>query len=184
MCHSYWITTWDGVPEQLSELRQYLHQTLGDEADGVDDVVLVVSELATNAIRHSASGEPGGSYELQVVSLSDAWHVRVEDQGSPNLPSPRDAEDGDEAGRGLPVVAALARAWGVIGDSNGRTVWAEIPYPADDVVAECYEGDVEDVRQEAVLSIAVRALTPDASDSGLRWEKAAGLHVVTDRTPA
>lgn len=183
MCHSYWVMTFDGVPERLADVRERVRQIVGD-VDGVDDVVLVASELATNAIRHSASGEPGGSYELQVVALSDAWHVRIGDQGPRRSPNPTDKLDADEAGRGMAVVAGLARSWAVIGNSAGRTVWAEIQYPADDIEAEFYEGDVEHVREEAVLSVAVRALTTDASDSGLRWEKAAGLHVATDRTPA
>jgi anti-sigma regulatory factor (Ser/Thr protein kinase) len=142
--------TFDGLLERLSDMRQHLRRILGD-VDGVDDVVLVASELAANAIRHSKSGEPGGSFVLQIVEFSDAWHVRVEDQGGPSSPRPEDAEQTDETGRGLPVVAALSRAWGVIGDSGGRTVWAEIPYPKDDIVAAFYAGDVEQIQVESAL---------------------------------
>jgi anti-sigma regulatory factor (Ser/Thr protein kinase) len=165
MCHSYWATTWDGVPEQLSELRQYLHQTLGDEVDGVDDVVLVASELAGNAVRHSRSGEPGGTFTLQVVALSDAWHVRIDDQGSRRNPDHKATRHTDETGRGLPVVAALARAWGTFGGSAGRTVWAEIAYPRDDVVVEFWEGE------------AAEMLTPVAADGVLRSLEGSGLRV-------
>jgi anti-sigma regulatory factor (Ser/Thr protein kinase) len=166
MCHSYWITTWDGVPEQLSELRQYLHQTLGDEADGVDDVVLVASELAGNAVLHSRSGEPGGAFTLQVVALSDAWHVRIDDQGSRCNPGHKATRHTDETGRGLPVVAALARAWGTFGSSAGRTVWAEVAYPRDDVVVEFWEGEGTGV------------LTPVVADGVLRSLEASALQVI------
>lgn len=152
VCRSYRVKTFDGLPERLSGMRQYLHRILG-EVDGVDEVVLVASELAGNAIRHSRSGEPGGSFTLQVVDLSNAWHVRVEDQGSSDSPNPRSADEIDEAGRGLPVVAALSRAWGVIGDSAGRTVWAEIPYPKDDIEAAFYGDDVEADREELAFAI-------------------------------
>jgi hypothetical protein len=166
MCHSYWITTWDGAPEQLADLRQYLWDTLGDDVDGVDDVVLVASELAGNAVLHSRSGEPGGSYELQVVALSDAWHVRIDDQGSRRNPDHKATRHTNETGRGLPVVAALARAWGTFGSSAGRTVWAEVAYPRDDVVVELWEGEGTGV------------LTPDAADDVLLRLEASGLQAV------
>src|SRR5947209_5642797 len=109
MCRSYWVTTWEGVPERLADIRQYLRHILGD-VDGGNDVVLVASELAANAIRHSKSGSAGGSFVLQVAAFTDCWHVRVDDQGGPGSPMLEDAEDTDETGRGLPMVAALARA--------------------------------------------------------------------------
>jgi len=131
----------DGLPERLAEVRERVRRIVGD-VDGDDDVVLVASELAANAIRHSLSGCPGGSFVLEVAEFKDAWHVRVSDQGGWTSPMSETAADGDETGRGLPVVIALARAWGVIGDSGGRTVWAEIEYPREDIAAEFYEVDV------------------------------------------
>ena len=133
----YRVMTFEGLPERIADVRQRVHQAVGD-VDGVDDVVLVATELATNAILHTTSGWPGGSFVLELAEFVDGWHVRVGDQGEPSSPK-RDTQDEEtEAGRGLPVVAALARAWGVIGDRAGRTVWAEIPYPKDDVVtASC-----------------------------------------------
>lgn len=151
MCRSYRILTFDGVPEQLADVREHVREAVGD-VDGVDDVVLVASELAGNAIRHSMSGSPGGSFVLELAEFQDAWHVRVTDQGGSAGPTSGTAAEADEAGRGLPIVIALARAWGVIGDSAGRTVWAEIPYPLDDVEAEFYEGEVERAQEELALS--------------------------------
>jgi len=65
----------------------------------------------------------------------------------------REIPQGRGIGRGLPVVAALARAWGVIGDSTGRTVWAEIPYPMDDMMAEFYGDNVVNVGGEPTLRV-------------------------------
>ena len=152
MCHSYWIMTFDGLPQRLSEMRQRIRKVLGD-VDGVDDVVVVASELASNAIRHSRSGQPGGSFVLQIVEFTDVWHVRVEDQGGTRGFGTEDTEQGDETGRGLAVVAALSRAWGVMGGSAGRTVWAEIPYPKDELLAEFSEGEVEEGWERLLLAL-------------------------------
>lgn len=209
MCRSYRITTWDGLPERLSDLRQYVRRTVGD-VDGVDDVELVASELAANAIRHSRSGSPGGSFVLQLVDFSDAWHIRVDDQGGPNSVGPGQKDEDDEAGRGLPVVSALARAWGVVGDQNGRAVWAEVPFPIEEAPM-LQEGDVVRVQDEPELSIVVqspheaasclpentpdidiccvpvalvRTPTPEEPEGALRWVKASDVRIVTDRCPA
>lgn len=126
---SYWAMTFDGVPERLSDVRRCVLKIFGD-VPGMDDVVLVVSELAANAIRHSVSGGPDGCFTLHMVEFTDAWHLRIEDMGGPNSPKTGNPDDDEEAGRGLPVVAALARAWGVVGDRSGRAVWAEVAFPA------------------------------------------------------
>lgn len=156
MCHSYSTRTFPGLPEQVGDVRAFIRRVVGD-VDGVEDVVLVASELAANAIRHSASGNPGGRFVVQVVEFSDAWHVRVDDQGNKSSPALTHPEEDDEAGRGLPVVAALSRAWGVIEDSRGRTVWVDIPYPDDAVVAEFYEDEAARVLEQAALSGVVQS---------------------------
>jgi hypothetical protein len=104
-------------------------------APGADLVVMAVSELAGNAIVHTASGEPGGQFVVHLAAFADRWQVRVDDEGSPNEPRVvvdliDDDELGDsESGRGLAMVAAISKAWGVLGDRYARAVWAEIPYP-------------------------------------------------------
>jgi len=167
MCRSYWVTTWEGAPERLADIRQYLRHILGD-VDGGDDVVLVASELAANAIRHSKSGSAGGSFVLQVAAFTDCWHVRVNDQGGPSSPLPADAKDTDETGRGLPMVAELARAWGTFGDSAGRTVWAEIPFPEIEEEPRSDEGEA--VRIGAPMLVG--------ADDVVRWADASDLRVV------
>ncbi len=82
----------------------------------VDDVVLVVSELVTNAVRHA-----NGPIVLEVQRHSDGVEVGVED-ASPVLPHPRSGDE--EGGRGLPIVDALASCWGVHNCPTGKRVWA------------------------------------------------------------
>jgi anti-sigma regulatory factor (Ser/Thr protein kinase) len=83
-----------------------------------DDVVLVVSELVTNSVRHAASEQ---TIEM-TVEVSDARiRLEVSDRGQGFLPL--DSMRGE--GHGLVIVDRIAASWGVI--TNGRcTVWVEI----------------------------------------------------------
>lgn len=125
---AYLSVTFPGTADYLSEVRKWTAMALGDRA-GVDDVVLVASELAANALRHTASGEPGGTFTLHLATYPNRWQVRVDDQGGPQSPAAKAAADVDEAGRGLTVVEALASGWGVVGDGCARGVWAEVLVP-------------------------------------------------------
>jgi DNA-binding NarL/FixJ family response regulator len=86
-----------------------------------DTVTLLVSELVTNAVVHA-----GSDVEVMVRLTVDAAIVAVTDT-SELSPAPRDAADDDTSGRGLALVEAMARRWGV--DSRpggGKTVWFEV----------------------------------------------------------
>jgi anti-sigma regulatory factor (Ser/Thr protein kinase) len=120
---SYVSIYFPGEAVYLSEVRRFTAKVLGD-VPGVDDVVQIASELAANAILHTASGEEGGTFTLHLATFSDRWQVRVDDQGGETFPSVCTAGEDDGAGRGLAVVAALSRCWGVLGDSYSRAVWA------------------------------------------------------------
>jgi two-component sensor histidine kinase len=104
--------------------RHWLRARLG-ACPAIDDAVLLVSELATNALLYSASGKEG-TFTVTVSHRSADVRVEVADQGGPWAPD----TTGDELhGRGLLIVSSLARAWGVTGDESGRTVWFELDCP-------------------------------------------------------
>ncbi|MEV1020319.1 ATP-binding protein [Streptomyces sp. NPDC050264] len=84
-----------------------------------DDVLLCVSELATNALLHGAP--PGRGYQLYLAYGEGVLRVEVRDSGAGE---PRVCESGDEGGRGLLLVAACADGWGVEGRAPGKSVWA------------------------------------------------------------
>ena len=131
---SYWSRCFPGLAENLAEVRQFTQMVLGD-APGAELVILAVSELAGNAIVHTASGASGGQFVVHLAAFVDRWQVRVDDEGSPTEPHvvvdgiKEDAEWDCESGRGLAMVAAISEKWGVLGDNYARAVWAEIPYP-------------------------------------------------------
>lgn len=87
----------------------------------LDSVLLVVSELVTNAVRH-AEGPP----VLVVEAAPPRVRVEVRDQAPGARPTPRPATPEEENGRGLMIVAAVAADWGVEPAEDGKAVWAEI----------------------------------------------------------
>ncbi|WP_228559951.1 ATP-binding protein [Catenulispora pinisilvae] len=102
-----WSKEFAGRPECLVEARRFTVAVLG-EGDGAHTVVLVADELAGNAIKHTASGEPGGEFVLRLARFGDRCRVRVDDQGGPTSPVLCSAGVEDEAGRGLTLVNSLS----------------------------------------------------------------------------
>ncbi|GAA1881094.1 ATP-binding protein [Streptantibioticus ferralitis] len=88
-----------------------------------DDILLCVSELATNALLHGVP--PGRGYQVSLgLSGDGVLRVEVDDSGDgdPRIP---DTAAEDESGRGLRLVAALADKWGVGERVPGKFVWCE-----------------------------------------------------------
>lgn len=101
---------------------------------------LLGTELATNAIRHSRSGEPGQTFVLKVERCAGGLALTCRDSGRPLL-GPRDGEEpapliaaplGErltaEDGRGLALVDSLATSWGDNGHPSIRKVWFYLAY--------------------------------------------------------
>jgi anti-sigma regulatory factor (Ser/Thr protein kinase) len=99
-CHGA-LATWQ-VPEQRCE-----------------DIVLVVSELVTNAVVHGESAR-----QLRLRRTATRVIVEVFDNGR-RMPHPRVAEPDAESGRGLHLVAKIADRWGARPVHAGKVVWCE-----------------------------------------------------------
>jgi anti-sigma regulatory factor (Ser/Thr protein kinase) len=108
--------------EPAAPVRRRVRAALDDfpSADTVDDVLVVISELVENVTRHTHGGG-----ELRLTRAEGVVVVEVHDGDSsrPRLLPPDDRRVG---GRGLLVVAGMARRWGVRPEETGKTVWAEI----------------------------------------------------------
>ncbi|MFC8229642.1 ATP-binding protein [Streptomyces sp. NPDC057287] len=116
-------------PESVAGARRLTRARLADwglTGDAHDAAVLIVSELVTNAVVHTAS--------TRVVSElrcdSGRLRISVQDQGhQPGGPRLSLTAEG-EHGRGLLLVDSMSAAWGShdAGNHSGRIVWAELPY--------------------------------------------------------
>jgi serine/threonine-protein kinase RsbW len=111
-----------GRADQIGRARREVARYLADCPVG-SDALIVLSELATNAVLHSRSKH---DFFTVHAELTDC-HARlvVEDAGGTWEP-PTSA--GTESGRGLQIVAALADAWGIDGDASGRFVWSRLTW--------------------------------------------------------
>ncbi|MEU7884324.1 ATP-binding protein [Microbispora bryophytorum] len=75
-----WRRTFPGITRQVSEARRFVAEHLPLRAE-IETAQLIVSELATNAIRHTGSGEPGGRFVVTVrLQTSRVW-LGVLDEG-------------------------------------------------------------------------------------------------------
>jgi len=94
--------------------------------DVVDDLVLVVSEVVTNCVRHAGLG-PDDDISLRIRATPTNVRLEVRDEGRGFAPSPagRSGQDPTMAGGwGLYIVDQLADRWGVT--EPGTRVWFEI----------------------------------------------------------
>ncbi len=97
----------------------------------LDDVLLCVSELATNALLHGVP--PGRGFGLYLyLRPRRVMRVEVHDSGGgePFIKVPSAGKEEDDWGRGLFLVAAAADAWGVADRNPGKIVWCEFSEPA------------------------------------------------------
>ncbi len=106
--------------------RHRLREVLEQQAVArqvIDDAALVVSELVGNAVLH---GSPlrHGHLLLEWHDEADGVCLCVIDGGGHTVPAPRNAEPTDSSGRGLGIVDAVARDWGVDRTENRARVWA------------------------------------------------------------
>lgn len=115
-----------GSQREVRNAREFVAQVV-DGSPVADDVVLLVSEVATNAVVHTASGK-GGTFTIVVRPGDSVIRVEVHDGGSETPPDIRPPEDLAGSGRGLGLVESLATRWGHLGNRDGRVVWFEVDW--------------------------------------------------------
>ncbi|MEU5255208.1 SpoIIE family protein phosphatase [Streptomyces longwoodensis] len=112
-------------PAEVGRARAVVREQLHDWGLPrlADPAELMVSELVTNAVRHTRARP----VEVRLVR-GDTLLCEVDDDDH-ELPTLRNAGPEAEAGRGLRVVSALAREWGTSRTAAGKTVWFELTLP-------------------------------------------------------
>jgi PAS domain S-box-containing protein len=111
------------VAESVASVRRFAHNALTSwdiPVAVIGDLILVVSELVTNAILHSRS-----PIELRLSRTSDRIVVAVHD-GSTAVPRRLQSNLEAEHGRGLHLVSAISDQWGVRPTEDGKSVWCEV----------------------------------------------------------
>lgn len=121
------------IPAETSAVassRRWLGRLLNEEhADIRDDLVLLLSEVVTNAILYSdSSRSESGTVTIIARDIGDAVRVEVTDAGSATR-APQVLEHNLEMqnGRGLDILDMLsAGRWGTYTNHTRRTVWFEV----------------------------------------------------------
>ncbi|MFD8060220.1 ATP-binding protein [Streptomyces cyaneofuscatus] len=139
------MVPFEAAPAQLSGLRQVVRSQLDlwDASAIAEEAELVVTELGTNVIKHV-----GRDAAASLVLELREGRVRLEvHDRSRVLPAPL-AEvcvESDECGRGLHLIAAMARDWGSVRTATGKVIWCELS-----LAPAVFEGRIG--RAAAVLS--------------------------------
>ncbi len=118
------------VPQARHAVRDLLHRQGVPVSDELaQGLLLIVSELVTNAVRHAALLSPTLAVEIAVGA--DWVRVSVEDN-HPYRPTALETDHGQTGGRGLLLVREVTREAGGVCDvehtaSGGKVIWAALP---------------------------------------------------------
>jgi anti-sigma regulatory factor (Ser/Thr protein kinase) len=115
-------TVFPAVPESVGAARRFTRAALsrhGIDGEIIHTAVLLVSELATNAVIHATS-----TIQLR-IGVGDEIRVEVRDTGA-DIPAVTAGGAEDESGRGLSIVATLADTWDWSRRDSGKVVWFEL----------------------------------------------------------
>ena len=118
-------------PESAGRAREAVERALAAaELDGLDDVLLLVSEVVTNAVLHARS-----DFVLRANLEPGRLRMSVEDREGGSMPRRGAAVTSPlpdaEHGWGLLLVETLAEAWGVETTPDGKRVWFEVQVPSN-----------------------------------------------------
>lgn len=117
--------SFSAAPSSVGQARRFAVKLLdGAPSETVDAVELMVSELATNSIRHGDVG-----FEVTVIRRRNQLRVEVTDTAG-GIPVMRSPGPEEPTGRGLRIVELFSEAWGIERkDALGKTVWFQVTVP-------------------------------------------------------
>jgi anti-sigma regulatory factor (Ser/Thr protein kinase) len=164
----------------IRRARTFVADCLRDRVadDLLETIQLVVSELATNSVRHARS-----AFDVSVSAKKRKLRVEVTDHGT-GMPKPRHATPADTSGRGLEIVANLVDHWGFIErPGGGKLVWFEFRLGSAESTpstarAEQHKAPLS--RGASLRSALIRAetmVTAGACSGGPTWSAARHLRI-------
>jgi anti-sigma regulatory factor (Ser/Thr protein kinase) len=120
-----WRVSVPGVPVMVAVARQLVRAAL-EHSPRVRDIELIISELVTNAINHTPSGEAGSLVTLRIRAKTGWARIEISDLGSTSWSTPTPRDIANERGRGLVIVNSLADRAGHGPADGGHVSWAEV----------------------------------------------------------
>ena len=108
------------TPQSVGQARSHTRDVLGAvDPEVADTIALMVSELATNCIRHAVT-----HYTLTIDQTPERVRVAVTDT-APGIPTLQTPPPTSPTGRGLQIVREFADDWGIAAAAGapGKTVW-------------------------------------------------------------
>ena len=118
------------LPRVRAQVRRHLAEARDEEPDAVDaagelddNVVLVLDEMASNALRHGG----GGVVARLAPHGRSAWLVEVCDEAPVVPPTPAVDRDPSQGGLGLHLIAEMSTAHGWYDHGATKSVWALLP---------------------------------------------------------
>ena len=124
-----------GQAHEVAAARRFVASAIHGGGPARDVSRLLVSEAATNAVLHSASGD-GGTFSVGYRISDHLLRVEVHDGGGPTSPRRRIHHIESMTGRGLDLFDALSDRWGVDGSPDGWTIWFELDLAAEQAHSE------------------------------------------------
>jgi anti-sigma regulatory factor (Ser/Thr protein kinase) len=126
-----------GVSQSIATARRSLRGWLSSwgiteddpAAVVIDDALLVLSELLTNAVKYSSD-----DVEVAVYAHHDHVEISVRDD-NPTLAHTRPAGPAATGGWGIAMIETISQTWGQHQHDNGKTVWARLAVPTGSSLA-------------------------------------------------
>lgn len=136
--------SYPGVPESVAAVRHQVAAVLAG-VPCAEDVIYALSEVVTNAVVHSQSGEPGGEFAV-IVDVIPGWLVRIAviDQGGPWKESAPDFYP-----HGLEIVRRLAASVRIADNEDGRTVRVFLRWETNEMTTP--EGTATNTKREVSM---------------------------------
>jgi len=134
---SSWEHAFPGTGHQLTLMRAAMLCLLGD-CPVADDAVLLMSEMAANAVRHSRSGGEGGTFTARLVDIPGKYVLGVIEDGGSDWSG--DLPGSVRQASGLQILLALSSDCGTYGGRHKRAVWFLVHYPAFNYAPAAHAG--------------------------------------------
>ena len=109
------------LPAMRAEVRRTLEPTI--DPDVLDQIILALDEMASNALRHGGVGP----VEASVRTTDTGYLIEVSDSAAARPPTPAVDRDPSEGGLGLYLIARMALRHGWYASARAKHVWALLP---------------------------------------------------------